>query len=218
MQNYSQYITETADNGSDLKKAVKNNGFTIPTSFKYVGGRAKIYNYYSKQGFRGEATVQGVQEKLVAAGWTKFEDYDKFTPDGSTVSYHTVLLSPDKTVLYKSNCSYGGTSWDNHYSAEFRLVSTEEAELTKRKTFEEIDNYLKECGIRYCSWDEINDELVWVNTGASVRDIVKKMDSWKSVGVNEWEKGNCRVKFEEGGVWGKILVSLIKPVKPVKIQ
>ena len=216
MKTYSQFITE-ADNGADLKKAVKKNGCAIPASFKYLPN-TKIYHYYSKQGFRGETTVRGVLDKLEEAGWTKFEDYDKFTPDGSRVSYHSVLMSPDKSVLFKSNCSYGGTSWDNYYSAEFRLVADEEAELTKKRNFNEIDSYLKELGIRYASSDEMIDNSTWTTSGAFAPDIPKKVSAWKQVGNNEWEKGNCRVKYDKEGLWGKAYVSLVKEPEPIKLQ
>ncbi len=240
MKTFTQYITETADNGSDLKKAVKKNGFTIPTTYKY-GTYTKTYEYYSKQGFRGEATIRGTIEKLEAAGWAKFDDYDKFTPDGSKISYHSVLMSPDKTVLFKSNCSYGGTSWDNYYKGEFILISDEEDKLTMINVRKEFAKVFSEIGFRACTGgsDGVGEDTIKQDSegrpvayigmylpSKSEHDVKimngykQNLSSWKKAGEDKWEKGDWMVEIvpdREGSNFRRFAITYIGNVKRVKL-
>lgn len=217
MRNITQYITEAVNNIAELKKAIKKNGFSAPASFKQEAPTPNVLTYKSKGGYRGEQVIRDVVDKLKDAGWTEYDEFEKFTPDGSAFEFRSSLMSPDKSVAFMSNTNLGGTSWDNFYYAQFELTSDIEDKLTKQATFAELKPYLAELGFRYCSSDDMPDRDTFKNGGAGNKDALKKLDGWKGVGDNEWEKGNCVVRYEESGIWGDLYVSLKNPVKPIKL-
>jgi hypothetical protein len=238
MKMFTQFINET-DNGADIKKNTKKNGFTIPATYKY-NAYDKTYEYVSRQGFRGETAIRGVMDKLESAGWEIIDNRDSFVPDGSRVDYNTVMISPDKTVIFKSNCSYGGTSWNNYYKGVFKLVTDEEDELTLLALSEEFAKVFKEIGFRAClGGNGVGKDTIKQDSEGrpvayfgmylpsksdfdvkTINRYKQNLESWKQIGEDEWEKGDFRVALVpeyEGSNFVRFAITYIGNVKRVKI-
>ena len=234
MKTYSQYITENLS--SDLKKAVKKNGFVIPASFKY-NDYSNCFHYSSSKGFRGENVVRSVMTKLKEAGWTMLDNYTDFTPDGSTVEYNNALVSPDHIVLYKCNCSYGGTSYNNYYSAAFVLVADEEEKLTQANVKSALMNFIKGIGLSTYSFpgsiqkNEKGQYICYYGHYSDTSKIETKilddlrnaLKSWKPVGEDAWENNSFRVEIQDDHDyphlkgWKEIMITVLKNPKTIKI-
>jgi hypothetical protein len=210
MNNFTQYITEAVGNVADLKKAIKKNGFTVPASFKQEPFTPYKLTYKAKGGYRAEQMIGDVISKLQDAGWMEYDDCEKITPDGSDVSYKSSIVSPDKTVMFVSNTSYGGYSRDNFYLAEFVLVSDLEDELGRAANFKTMKPELTNLGFRYVDPNYyFVDQFTFVSTGAENKNVLNKLESWKSEGENMWSKGNLTAKYEQGSeFWGKLTIKI----------
>ncbi len=218
MQNYSQYIIESLEGVGGLKKAAKKNGIAIPATFKQENKNAKDLIYKASGGYRGEKLIKDLISKLLGSGWKKFDDIEKFTPDGSKFEFRSSLVSPDQSVIFISNTGYGGCSFDNYYYARFILTDDFESELTRADVYNAMAPVLAELGFRYVDPKyKFVDLFTFKNTGAGVKDAVKKLESWKSVGENTWEKGNYIATYNPEGLWGELTITT-KQKDKIKIK
>jgi len=217
MKTFTQFITEALANVGELKKAIKKNGFTVPASFKQENPKLNKLTYKAKGGFRGEQVIGDIMTKLQDVGWVKYDGVEKITPDGSNVEYKSSLVSPDKNVVFMSNTGYGGTSWDNFYLADFVLTTDLEEELGRAANYQIMKAELSNLGFRYVDPTyNFVDQFTFVNKGAGNVDAVKKLDSWRSVGENTWEKGDLTATYEKEGMWGVLTIKI--NAKPYTIK
>lgn len=235
MKTYSQYITEAE--GSDLKKAIKKNGFAIPASFKY-NNWSNCFAYSSSKGYRGEGVVREIVVKLKELNWTLLDNYTDFTPDGSTVEYNTALVSPDHNVIYKCNTSYGSTSYSNYYSAQFIFAADEENHINMLNVKNELMKFIKNIGLSTYAFPgdiQKNEQGQYIcyyghYSDASkmdtkiLDDLRNTLSSWKSVGEDAWENNTYKIEILPDHQYShlpgrkEVVITVKKAPKQFKIQ